>query len=101
MEEKGVEIIRDESGGIVDVRDETPKVNVKGISQTVALDLFFTLVDKGFACSVKHLGGWYFVEVPIGLRGDPCFGQAAVIQTLASRAGLQTIQTGSTLRIIG
>lgn len=99
--DKGVEIIKDETSRVVDVGEEPPKVTVKGISRDVALDLFFSLVERGFAVSVKHLGGWYFIEVPIGLRGDPCYGRAAEIQTLAQRAGCQTIQTGQTLRIIG
>jgi hypothetical protein len=96
------EIVKDESGGVIDVDGATPpKVTVKGISRDVALDLWYGLVRKGYACSIKHLGGWYFVEVPIGLRGDPCFGQDAEIQTLAERAGCKAIQTGNTLRIIG
>ena len=99
--DKGVEIIRDETNHVVDVVEETPKVMVKGISRDKAFDLFHTLTEKGFACSVKHLGGWFFVEVPVGLRGDPCYQQDAVIQTLAKRAGCDTIQTGNTLRIIG
>jgi hypothetical protein len=96
-----VEILRDKTGGIVDVSDGTPRARVKGISKAAALDLFFRLTEKGYAVSVKHLGGYYFVEVPVGLVGDPCYGQTAEIQTLAKRAGCQTIQTGNTLRIIG
>ena len=98
-----VDIIKDDGDKSVEIQTrETPsKVQVKGISRDAAFSIFNTFVERGYAASVKHLGGYFFVEVPVALRGDPCFGQEAEIANAARRAGLQTIQTGNTLRIIG
>jgi hypothetical protein len=96
------EIIRDNTNKYVDVTGG-PKVKhrVRGLPRDKALDIFQALVDLGFACSVKHLGGYYFVEVPVGLIGDPCYLQNAAVQQIAFQAGAATLQTGETLRVIG
>lgn len=101
-EPKITRILSDESDRLVSIGEEPPiRHEVKGFHRGKALDLWNNLIDRGFACSIKHLGGFYFVEVPVGLQGDPCYQQNAVIQTLALNAGCKTIQTGHTLRIVG
>lgn len=100
--DKGTEIVRDDGDKHVEIGEEQPvRHQVRGFDRDTALHLWYALVEKRFACSIKHLGGFYFVEVPVGLQGDPCYQQTAVIQTLAERAGCRTMQTGHTLRIIG
>lgn len=96
------EIVRDESDHTVEIPLERGvSARVKGYSVEKAMELFGTLCAWKFACAVKHLGGYYFVEVPVGLRGDPCYQEVPRIMELAHNAGLKTLQTGQTLRIIG
>lgn len=71
------------------------------LSRDKALEIFGILSGMGYAVSVKHLRGYFFIEVPVRLRGDKCYGKEAEIAQLVERAGLRTIQTGQTLRIIG
>ena len=89
-------------GEIIEIMEDQPfRHQVHGLPLDKAMELFGTLCGWGFACSIKHMGGWYFIEVPVGLRGDPCFHQTPKVQTLAFNAGCKTIQTGHTLRVIG
>jgi hypothetical protein len=85
----------------VDLSDEQFKApELPGMPRDIAFTLFHMLVDRKYAVSLKHLGGYYFIEVPVALRGDPCYGRQAEIIALASNAGCEAIQTGPTMRII-
>lgn len=95
------EMHRDPTGGHIDLSENTVKHKVRGLPRDAAMHLFNMIVEKGYAVSVKHMGGFYFIEVPVRLVGDPAYRQEAEIQALAFRAGCSTLQTGSTLRIIG
>lgn len=72
---------------------------VAPLSKDRAMDVFTTLVAQGYAVSVKHVRGNFYVEVPVRLRGDKAYGQEAEIMALMSRAGYQCVQAGSLLRI--
>lgn len=80
------------------IKDDAP---ILRLDRQRALDIFNVITGLGFACSIKHLRGYYFIEVPVRLRGDKAFNAEAEITQLVERAGLRTLQTGMTLRIIG
>jgi hypothetical protein len=94
--------LKDPTEGHADLSDKQFKaVAIPGLPRHVAFSIFRRLEEKKFAVSLKHLGGFYFIEVPVTLIGDPCYGQNAEIQTIALNAGVRCVQTGPTLRIIG
>lgn len=71
------------------------------LPQGEAMSIFNVLVGKGYACSVKHVQGRFYIEVPVTLRGDPAYGRQSEIMELAIRGGFDAIQTGQVLRIVG
>lgn len=88
----------------INLRDPDRPVQAReipGMPRDAAFRMFDMLVANRYAVSIKHIGGFYFIEVPVGLRGDPAYGKQAEIQTLSERAGYRCLQTGQTLRIVG
>lgn len=83
-----------------------PKIHVsaeKGlgipISKDRALEIFNLLAGIGYAVSVKHIRGNYYVEVPVRLVGDKAYNAEAEISAIAFQGGFTAIQAGKLLRI--
>lgn len=75
------------------------KVMVKPLTRDRALEIFNLLTAQGYAVSVKHIRGDFYVEVPVRLRGDKAYGKEVEITELVSRAGYQCVRAGMLLRI--
>ncbi len=78
-----------------------PEPPTSGISRDAAMSMFVMLTNLGYGCAIKHLRGYYYIEVPVRLNGDKAYHKEAEISALAFRAGYVTMQSGHTLRIIG
>lgn len=71
----------------------------KPISRDRALEIFALLCGLGYAASVKHIKGNYYVEVPVRLQGDRAYMKEAEIMEIATRGGFTAVQAGNLLRI--
>ncbi len=69
------------------------------IGRDRALDIFTLLSGIGYAVSVKHIRGNYYVEVPVRLVGDKAHNKDAEITTLMMQGGYTVLQAGNLLRI--
>ena len=104
---KGVNIRRDPTGHKINVNATPERLPGKAahdqfrMTKDRAMEIFNILSGIGYAVSIKHLGGYYFIEVPVRLKGDPAHGREGEIIALAARGGFVAIQTGRTLRIRG
>ena len=72
---------------------------IRPLTKDRALDIFSILSGIGYGCSVKHLRGNYYVEVPVRLRGDMAYHKESEIISIAKRGGFEALQAGNLLRI--
>jgi hypothetical protein len=71
------------------------------LTKEKAIEIFGVFAGIGYAVSIKHVKGKFYVEVPVTLKGDPAYGKQAEIMEIAVRGGFTAVQTGHTLRIVG
>ena len=76
-----------------------PRQHSRGLTREAAFAYFDMFVNMNYSCSIKYARGFYYVEVPVRLRGDNAYGKEGEILALAMRGGNVAVQTGQTIRI--